>query len=473
MTSTVESTAETMLDDSIVEELRTRVRGNLTLPSDPMYEARRQVWNGMINRQPAIIVSCTGVADVIEAVNFARANGLPLAVRGGGHNVAGTALCDGGVVIDLSRMSDIRVDPSRRTVRAGGGALLGDVDHETQAFGLAAPFGVMSRTGIAGLTLHGGLGLLTRRYGLSCDNLIAADLVTADGELLQVDDQHHPDLLWALRGGGGNFGVVTSFEYRLHPVGPEVWLALTVYPADQAAAGLRFFRDFMAGAPDELMAIAILWNAPEMEPVPEEWRGRPAFIIAGCYSGPMEQGEAVIRPLREFASPIADLSSPIPYPAIQQLFDADYPDGRRYYWKSVYLRDLDEPSIAALGRHAATRPSQLNTLDVWALGGAMRHEPPGGAAFAGRDNRFLLGIEANWDDSADDDANVSWARDVYRDLASLSGGATYLNFPGFGEDQESLVRAAYGSHYDRLVAVKTAYDPTNLFRINQNIQPST
>jgi FAD/FMN-containing dehydrogenase len=472
MTTTVDSAGGGVLDEAAVAELRARLRGPVTQPADATYDEARAVWNGMIDRRPALIVSCAGVADVIEAVNFARTRALPLAVRGGGHNVAGTALCDGGLVIDLARMNDVRVDQARGTVRVGGGARLGDLDHETQAFGAAVPVGVVSRTGIAGLTLHGGLGFLTRRYGATCDSLVAADVVTADGRLLQVNEQQHPDLLWALRGGGGNFGVVTSFEFRLYPVGPEVWMVLVIYPAEQGAAGLRFFRDFMAAAPEELMALAIFWNAPPLDEVPAEWHDQPAFIFAGCYSGPMEAAEAAIRPLREFATPIADLSSPVSFMEMQRLFDPDYPDGRRYYWKSRYVRDLDDASIAALERQAAARPSPLTSLDVWALGGAMQREPAGGAAFAGRDNRFLVGIEANWEDAAADDANIAWARDVFADLGRLGDGAAYLNFPGFGEERDDLVRAAYGPNYDRLVAVKTAYDPTNLFRINQNIRPA-
>jgi FAD/FMN-containing dehydrogenase len=459
--------------DAAVEELRAGLRGPLTRPGDEAYEAARQVWNGMIDRRPALIAHCSGVADVIAAVNFARTHELPLAVRGGGHNVAGSAVCDGGLVIDLSRLNNVRVDPHRRTVRAGGGARLGDVDHETQAFGLAVPFGVVSRTGIAGLTLHGGLGFLTRKYGLSCDNLIAADVVTAEGRLFQVDAQNHADLLWALRGGGGNFGVVTSLEYRLHPVGPEVWMGMVFYPVEQAPAALRFFRDFMAGAPEELMAIAIFWTAPEIPEVPAEWHGKPALVFGACYSGPLEMGEEALRPLREFATPIVDLSGPMPFVVGQQLFDPDYPDGGRYYWKSIYLRDLDQPTIEALMRHAADRPSAHSSIDVWALGGALVREPVDGSAFAGRENPFLLGIEANWHDPADDEANVAWARALFREMGTLSGSGVYLNFPGFGEEKEDLVRAAYGPNYERLAAIKAKYDPTNLFRLNQNIPPRT
>jgi FAD/FMN-containing dehydrogenase len=472
MSSHIEVAGGRVLEEATVEAFRARLRGELTLAGESGYDDSRKVWNGMIDRRPALIVACSGVADVIEAVTFARDNELPLAVRGGGHNVAGTAVCDGGLVVDLARMNNVRVDLARQTVRAGGGARLGDLDRETQVFGLATPLGVVTRTGIAGLTLHGGVGFLTRKHGLSCDNLIAADVVTADGQVLQVDEENHADLLWALRGGGGNFGVVTSLEYRLHPVGPDVMVVMVMYPVESAAAGLRFFRDFMATAPEELMAIAILWSTPEGEPIPEEWRGKPTLVIAGCYSGPLEQAEEVVRPLRERATPIVDFSGPMPFTEAQQLFDPDYPDGRRYYWKSTYLRDLDEAAIATLTRFAAERPSALSSIDIWALGGAMRREPAGGSAFAGRDHPFLLGIEANWDDPADDAANLAWARGLFDEAVRGSGSGAYLNFPGFRDDKESVVRSAYGANYDRLVAIKTKYDPTNLFRINQNIPPN-
>ncbi|MGH2424780.1 MAG: FAD-binding oxidoreductase, partial [bacterium] len=309
---------QVVLDDGAIDELRARVRGRLIRRGDEGYDERRKVWNGMISRNPALIVECTGTADVIAAVNFARDRILPISVRGGGHNVAGTAICDGGVVIDLSRMNNVRVDPLRKTASVGGGATLGQVDHETQAFALAVPAGLMSRTGIAGLSLHGGLGALTRHYGLTCDNLIAADVVTADGQVLVVDKQNHSDMLWALRGGGGNFGVVTSFEFRLHPVGPEVWMAIVMYPVEKAARILRFFREHMAQAPDELMAIAVFWNTPPEEPMPEGARNVSALILFACYSGPFDRGESAIQPLREIDTPLADLSGPMPFLAAQQ-----------------------------------------------------------------------------------------------------------------------------------------------------------
>jgi FAD/FMN-containing dehydrogenase len=462
-----------MIDAAAIVELRGRLRGRIILPGDEFYEPRRKVWNGMIDRRPALIVECTGTADVVAAVSFARDRNLPISVRGGGHNVAGTAVIENGVVIDLSRMDGVWVDPEQRIARAGGGATLGVLDHETQLFGLATPVGVVSRTGVAGLCLHGGLGFLTRKYGLTCDNLTAADVVTADGRVLRADRHNHPDLLWALRGGGGNFGAVTSFEFRLHPVGPEVWAAIVMYPVEQAASIMRFYREFMAEAPEELMSLAIFWTTPGEEPVPEPARRQPALILFGCYSGPLDEGEQAVQPLRDAGTPLVDLSGRYPFTAVQQLFDPDYPDGRRYYWKSLYLRSLDEEVVAALADHASRRPSPLSSLDVWTLGGAMRHVPEGGSAFEHRDAPYLLGIEANWDDPADDAANLGWAREVFRDMQTrFPSGGVYLNFPGFLEESASVVGQAYGGeHLARLQEIKTKYDPGNLFRSNFNIRP--
>jgi FAD/FMN-containing dehydrogenase len=448
--------------------LRERIRGEVIGDGEASYDDARSVWNGIIDRHPAAVVRCTGNADVIAAVNYARENGLPVSVRGGGHNVAGTAVCEGGVVLDLGPMRNVSVDLDRMTVRAGGGALLGDVDHETQAFALATPFGVVSRTGIAGLTLHGGMGFLTRRLGLSCDNLVAADVVTADGRLVHTDADRNPDLLWALRGGGGNFGAVTSLEYRLHPVGPEVFMGITFYPVEAAPEGLRLFRDVFASAPDELMGVALYWTAAPGEPFPPEWHGKPVFVLAACWSGPLDEAEEAVKPLRELTAPVVDLSGPMPFVVAQSLFDPEYPDGRRYYWKSIYLSDVGDAETELIHRYAATRPSPLSSIDIWALGGAMRNEPEGGSAFAKRDAPFLLGVEANWDDPTDDDANIVWTRELIAEASELSPGGTYLNFPGFVEEGEQLLRDTYGEKYQRLQEVKAAYDPENLFRSNLN-----
>jgi len=462
-----------MVDDGAIDGLRARVRGRLIRPGDEAYEDRRKIWNGMINKRPALIVECTGTADVAAAVGFARDRGLPISVRGGGHNVAGTAIVDAGVVVDLSQMDSVWVDPEHRTARVAGGATLGVLDHETQLFGLAVPMGAVSRTGVAGLTLHGGLGFLTRHHGLASDNLLSADVVTADGRVLRADTRTNTDLLWALRGGGGNFGVVTSFEFRLHPVGPEVWVAIVMYPMEQAPSILKFYREFIASAPDELMSLAVFWTTPGEEPVPEAARRQPTLILFGLYSGPLDEGERAIQPLREAGTPLVDLSGQMPFVAAQQIFDPDYPDGRRYYWKSLYMRNLDEEVIGRLAQHAARRLSPLSSLDIWALGGAMSREPAGGSAFARRDAPFLLGIEANWDDPGQDRANIAWAREVFRDMQDrFPDEGVYLNFPGFIEESGPVVKQAYAGNYARLQEIKAKYDPDNLFRSNLNIRPA-
>jgi FAD/FMN-containing dehydrogenase len=452
-----------------LEGLRASLRGATLQPGDDGYEQARRIWNGMIDRHPAVIARCTGNADVMAAIRFARARGLPVAVRGGGHNVAGNAVCEGGLVIDLSPMRGVRVDRERSVVRVAGGALLGDVDHETQAFGLATPLGAVSATGVGGLSLHGGLGFLMRKYGLTADNLVSADVVTADGRLITADENHHPDLLWALRGGGGNFGVVTSFEFRLHPVGPEVWFLLTFYPASEGRKAIEFFRSFMQEAPDELMAIAIYWNAPEGEPIPEEHRGAPVIVVVGCWCGPLGEGERATRPLREITAPIADLSGEMPFVAAQQLFDADYPAGGRYYWKSLYLHELSDEAVQFVHEAAAERPTPSSTVELWALGGAISRVRPEATAFFHRDAPWLFAIEANSLDPAIDEANLAWARRIYNDAMRFASGGTYFNFAGFLEGGEELLAKSFGSNYPRIREIKAKYDPENVFHHNLRI----
>lgn len=456
-------------DNGAVEALRAKLRGTLVRRGDPGYDDARRVWNGVINREPGLIVRCSGTADVIAAVNFARDNKLSLAVRGGGHNVAGNALCDGGVVIDLSAMRRVRVDPIRNTARVDGGAKLGDVDHEAQAFGLALPVGVVSATGVAGLSLHGGMGFLTRKFGLTCDHILSADVVTAEGNVIVADEHNSSDLLWALRGGGGSFGAVTSFEFQLQPVGPEVWMCIAMYPVAEATRVLGFWRDFMAKAPDEISSIAIYWSAPHEEPVPKEHHGAPVIVLAACWCGPMEKGEAAIKPLREVAKPVADLSGPMPYLVAQKLFDPEYPDGRRYYWKSIYMNELSDPAIDMLSSYAATRPSPLSSIDVWALGGAMARMGPDQGAFFKRDAPYLLGIEANWEDPKTDQTNIDWTRRLYKNAEKYSPGGMYFNFPGFLEEGDDLLKQSFGTNYERLRQVKAKYDPQNLFTNNLKI----
>src|SRR5215217_9093288 len=348
---------ESALDEAVVERFGSGLQGELLRPGDGEYEEARLLWNGVIDRRPALIARCAAVEDVIEAVNFARENDLLLAVRGGGHNVAGTASADGGLVIDLSAMKDIRVDPERRKVRAGAGVTIGELDAETQKYGMATPMGVVSQTGIAGLTLNGGIGYLRRKHGLSSDNLVSADVVTADGRFVTSSEEENQDLFWGIRGGGGNFGVVTTFEYRLHPVGPEVMFAFVLYPGDRAKEVLRFGEEYVAQAPDEVSPLGVLGRVPHDEMFPEEWHGEQYVAFLAMYAGPVEEGEEALAPLRELGDPIADLSGPMPYTEAQKLLDEDYPDGMRYYWKSANVSGLGDEAIEQLMAYAEAAPS--------------------------------------------------------------------------------------------------------------------
>ncbi len=453
-----------------VDELRRSFRGEIVVQEDETYDEARRIWNGMIDKRPALIARCEGTADVIAAVDFAREHGVPLSVRGGGHNVAGKALCDGGLVIDLSTMRAVHVDPDARVVRAEGGATLGDIDRETQAFGLAVPLGAVSQTGVAGLCLHGGMGWLTRKHGLTLDNLVAVDIVTADGRSRRAGETENADLFWAVRGGGGNFGVVTAFEFRAHPIGPEVWFLGAMYAMSQAKRIVQFLERFMRQAPEELAVLASLWSAPNDESIQPEHRGQPVIVLLGCYSGPFEKGERAIQPLRELCEPVADLSGPMPFAQVQCSLDADYPDGRLYYWKSVYLPELDEEIIDVLVDAARRRPSPLTSIDIWFLAGAAMRVRSDTTAYARRDAPYAIGIEANWTDPAESDANMAWARELFDALQPFSRG-TYLNFPGFMEDTEKLLGGAYGTNYKRLGAIKAKYDPANLFKGALNIPP--
>ncbi|MER5219967.1 FAD-binding oxidoreductase [Streptomyces flaveus] len=462
---------EAGIPGSLVEELASRFRGQLIRPGDPGYEPAREIWNGMIDRHPALVARCDGDEDVIAAVSFARDNELPLAVRGGGHGVAGHALCDGGVVIDLSEMTAVDVDPEGLTARAQGGCRLGDLDRATQRHGLAAPTGVVSATGIAGLTLSGGMGWLRRKYGLSCDNLVSAKVVTADGKLVAADASENKDLFWAIRGGGGNFGVVTSFEYRLHPIGPEVFFCFVFYPADRAREVLWSCERYLSAAPDQVGPIAVFGRVPEAEEFPAEWHGGPYVALLALSPDRPAEGERALQPLREIAEPICDLSGATTYLEAQAVLNDDYPDGGRYYWKSVNAPELSDELIECLVQHAATAPSRASTIDVWFQGGAMARVGEEQTAFANRGAAYLLGIEGNWGDDADSAENVTWVRDTFADLRTYSSGGVYLNFPGFLEEGEQLMREGYGVNYERLSAAKATYDPANLFRLNANIEP--
>jgi FAD/FMN-containing dehydrogenase len=462
----------TTISDEAIAALASALRGRLVRPSDADYNDVRAVWNGMIDKRPALIARCAGAADVITAVTFAREHNVRVAVRGGGHNAAGNGVCDDGLVIDLSLMKGIHVDPLRQTVRAEAGVTIGELDHETQAVGLAVPMGLVTATGIAGLTLAGGMGWLRRRYGLSCDNLISADVVTGNGEFVTASAERNADLLWGLQGGGGNFGVVTSFEFRAYPVGPDVFITFVLHPGTgtEAREALQFYREWSQAAPDEISAFGILQYAPEMPEIPAEHHGKPVVIYLAMYSGDVQEGEQALQSLRDYGSPIADLSGPMPYVDVQRFFDADYPAHEmRYYWKSRYLNDLSTDAIDTLVGLNEASPSHHSTLDVWQLGGAMSRVAPQNTAFGDRSAPYLIGIEANWESPDDDRACVEWGREVFRMLEPFATRREYFNFPGLYEDGEQSVRETFGANLGRLQSIKRKYDPDNLFRLNHNI----
>ena len=467
--------SKAVLSEASLDEFRGRLRGPSLLADDLGYDEARAIWNGSTDRHPAIIVQCSGTADVIDAVNFAREHKILIAVRGGGHNVAGNAVCDGGLVIDLSLMNGVRVDQAARTARAGGGALLGDVDRETQAFGLAAPLGVVSLTGVAGLTLCGGLGWLRRKHGMACDALKAVDIVTANGALLTASKTENPDIFWGVRGGGGNFGVVTSFEFELYPVGPTVTLCAPFYPLNDGAGDiLRRWRDFIAEAPEDISSSCLFWSIPAHPNFPEELHGTPVVITAAVHTGALEDGERLIQPLRDLGTPVLDLSGPVPYIHVQAAFDPLFAKGERQnYWKSLYLDTLDDDAIGRIVARGLTRPNPWSLIALWHLGGAMNRVDPAETALGERSAPYLYSLDTSWTDPADNESAIAWTRSAWAEMNPFSRGGAYLNFPGQGEEGEALLRASYGSaNYDRLVALKTKYDPANLFRLNQNILPT-
>jgi FAD/FMN-containing dehydrogenase len=464
--------SDSALDAATLQDFRSRLRGQALESSHAEYEDARRIQNGLIDRHPAVIVRCSGVADVVEAVNFARDRGLLLSIRGGGHNVAGNAMNDGGVVIDLSSMRGVHVDVAARTVRAAGGATWGDVDREAQLFGLAVPGGVVSTTGIAGLTLHGGYGHLRRKFGLSIDNLLSVQIVTADGQVRTASATDNPDLFWAIRGAGSNFGVVTSFEFMAHSVGPLVQLCAPFYALEDGGRALRAWRAFTGTAPDEISSLAVVWSVPDVEEFPAELRRRPVVILAAVYVGPPEEGARIMQPLRELATPLLDMSGPIPFTALQTAFDPFFPKGRFYYWKSTNVHDFSDACIDTILDAAANRPSHLSDIPIWHLGGAPSRVGPEATAYGRRDAPYLVTAEATWTDSAQNDTNILWARKLVAAMKPFSRGGLYLNFAGFGEEKEAMLRDAYGQNYDRLAVLKTRYDPANLFRMNLNILPA-
>ena len=442
-----------------IKRFQATFRGEVIQPTDFGYEKARKIWNASIDKRPGIIARCTGVADVIAAVNFAQENQLLAAVRGGGHNVGGRALCDDGIVIDLSGMKGIHVNAKNCTARVQGGARLGDLDRETHIFGLGVPTGIISKTGIAGLALGGGVGWLVRKYGLTCDNVLSFDIVTADGKPRVASTNENQDLFWALRGGGGNFGVVTSFEFRVHPVG-TVLGGLVIYPRDRAMELLQFYRDFTQSAPEELTAYAALLHTAD---------GVPAVAVIACYCGDLTLGEQALKPLRNFSSPIVDTIQPLPFPQMQTLLDTAFPDDNHNYWKSTFLRELSDDAIGVLVEHANRATSPLGVVVVEYYGGAASRVGVSETAFAQRQSQYSIGFLAQWTNPGESQLHIGWARAAADSIRPFSSGAYYLNY--LGEEEEDTIKAAFGPNYARLMTVKKKYDPKNLFCFNQNIKP--
>ena len=445
-------------------------RGRLIGGDDADYSLARVVWNGAIDRRPRLIARCAGPSDVARAVRFAREADLEIAIRGGGHNVAGTAVCDDGLVIDLSGMRAVRVDPAGRRCWVQGGALWGDVDHETQLHALATTGGIISHTGVAGLTLGGGIGWLMRRHGLTIENLIAADVVTADGDRVHSSEDEHPDLFWALRGGGGNFGVVTSFEFHLHRIGPTVLAGPILWDASDAADVLRFYGEFIGTAPDELGTVVRLGTAPPLAVIPEHLHWRPVLMLGACYSGPVDRGEQILRPIRAFGTPLVDLVGPTPYVEFQAALDSTVPHGWRYYWKSTHLPELNDELIDVIVQNAFLSASPRSYVAMFHLKGAVSRVMGGETAFGNRQASHAITLDGVWRPGEDfGDRETEWVRSFFASLGPFRQGV-YVNFLG-GDEAPDRIREAYGAVYDRLVDVKTTYDPDNVFHSNQNIRP--
>jgi hypothetical protein len=458
-TSTLKSRDGAAVDKVTIEAFRRGFCGQVLLPEDTGYDSARRIWNASIDKHPGLIARCSEAADVVRAVKFSRANNLLVAVKSGGHNVAGRALCDDGIVIDLSATNRVSVDAELRAVRVQAGALLGDVDRETNPHGLVVPTGVVSKTGIAGLTLGGGTGWLARKYGLTCDNVVSCEVVTAEGDLVTANNEINADLFWGLRGGGGNFGIVTSFLYRAHPVS-TVLGGVIAYTRDQAAALLRYYRDFMPAAPDELTAYAGLISMPD---------GTPAVGVMACYCDDLTEGERVLKPLRAFGSPVFDAIQPMPFPTMQKLVDEMSPDSTHNYWRSTFIRDFSDEVIDLIIEHGNRMESRLSRIVIQFFGGAAGRVAPADTAFAQRQAEYNVGIETQWTDAAESEKHIGWTRTLSDALRPYSSNGYLLNF--IGDEEPDTIRAAFGSNYARLVELKTKYDPTNFFSLNQNVAP--
>lgn len=461
--------SETTIDEAKVEALSNSLQGDLVTPTSQNYDEVREIWNAMIDRRPGLIVRCADADDVVHAVNFARDNNLLVTVRGAGHNIAGNSIADASLMIDLSAMKSLTVDEALQTARVDPGVTLGELDAMTQQQGLAVSVGINSTTGIAGLTLGGGFGWLSRKYGMTIDNLIGADVVTAEGEKVRASADSHPDLFWAIRGGGGNFGVVTSFEFALNPIGPEVLSGLIVHPGSEARACLDFYRRFAAEAPDELTTWIIMRKAPPLPFLPEEVHGTDVLVFALLYAGEMEEGEKAVLPLRQFGDPIADAVGPHPYVGWQQAFDPLLTPGARNYWKSHNFSDLSDDLLDVLVAKAGDLPSPHTEIFIAQLGGVQGRVDPASTAYWHRKAAFLMNVHGRWENADDDERCISWSRELFKETQPYATGGVYVNF--MPEDEADRVGNAYGGNHDRLVEIKSEYDPTNLFRVNHNIQP--
>jgi FAD/FMN-containing dehydrogenase len=459
---------ELKLDSAALAELEASYRGQLIRAGDPTYEEHRRVWNGAIDRRPALIARCAGVADVMAAVRFGRRTGLSVAVRSGGHSFPGLSVCDGGLVIDLGTMKGIRVDPEERTARAQAGVLLGDLDRETQAFGLAVPAGIVTHTGLTGLALGGGIGWLMRKYGLTIDQLLSVDVVTADGRFVKANEKENADLFWGIRGGGGNFGIVTEFEFRLNPVGPTVLAGPIFWPMEESPNVLRFYRDWITDVPDELTTIVVHRHAPTLDVIPPELQGKPVVAVICCYGGSVEEGERVVRPMRQFGSPVLDLCAPRPFLDLQAMFDPSFPPGWWYYFRSCNLDRLTDEAIDVIAGRATRMTSKLTAFPIFQLGGAISRIDDGETAFTGRAAGHTVNINATTATAEGFDEEREWSRGLWSALEPWHSNV-YVNF--LMEEGEERVRQAYGAKFDRLKALKRQYDPDNFFRLNQNISP--
>ncbi len=455
-----------------IDDLRAAMSGRVLTQEQDGYDDARQLWNAMIDRSPSVIAKCEGVADVIQAVKFAAAQGLPMAIRGGGHNVAGHAACDTGVMIDLSGMREVQVDPEQRVAVVEGGATWAEVDQATQAFGLATPGGLISETGVAGLTLSGGFGYLRGRHGLTIDNLVGADVVTADGSLVHTSAKENPELLWALQGGGGNFGVVVRFEFRLHPTGPEVLFTGPIYALDDGPGPIRAWRDYVSRHDEDLAMICEFSTVPEDDEFPSEFWGKRVFALVGVVTGPADAAEELVKPLRELGPLVTDFTGRMNYVDVQRLFDAQTPFGAmRCYWKARYLTELPDAMIDLAMENASRAPSPNTISSLWNMGHGVKTVQAEATAFGDRSMGWMYSADGVWQNAEDDDDNIAWARESWENSKAFGhANRSYLNFPGHGEDNE-LTRSTFGSNYERLTKIKAKYDPTNMFRFNQNILP--